>query len=320
MSSTILAKALERKSVISGENNMHRSGSDGPTSVARFADPAEVFQGVVVITVPHMDDEVLACGGTIARLPQKDQIHLIYATDGSRSPAPALPGFDAASPDLGLIREQESRAALKLLGVPEKNLHFLGFPEARLKAWTEEYRRSLIELIRTINPDHVITPFRYDRHPDHLVVNRATTEALRRGDFSAKLSEYFVYYRWRLLPGGDVRKYIRPDHLIRINIEHESATKRLALDCFRSQTTKLYSWQDRPILPQTSLDEVCRNPELFLRYDPLFSGTSIFVKAHRWIQFVHLIETPPKKKKDKVRALLYRCKYWRGHGVVTGEP
>jgi hypothetical protein len=128
MSSTILAKALERKSVISGENNMHRSGSDGPTSVARFADPAEVFQGVVVITVPHMDDEVLACGGTIARLPQKDQIHLIYATDGSRSPAPALPGFDAASPDLGLIREQESRAALKLLGVPEKNLHFLGFP------------------------------------------------------------------------------------------------------------------------------------------------------------------------------------------------
>jgi LmbE family N-acetylglucosaminyl deacetylase len=298
---------------------MHKPGSVSETSRHRFSDPAELFRGVVVITVPHMDDEVLACGGTIARLPQKDRIHLIYATDGSRSPAPALPSLDSASADLGMMRMHESKAALKLLGVPEQNLHFLGFPEARLKKWTKEYSQSLVKLIRTINPDHVITPFRYDRHPDHLVVNRATTEALRRGAFNATLSEFFIYYRWRLLPGGDVRKYIRPDHLIRINIESEAATKRMALDCFRSQTTKLYSWQDRPILPKTSLEEVCGNPELFLRYDPLFSGSSIFSKAHSWIRVVHLIETPLKKRKDKVRALLYRCRHLNGHEMVKDE-
>jgi len=285
----------------------------------RFSDPAELFQGVVVITVPHMDDEVLACGGTIARLPHKDRIHLIYATDGSRSPAPALPGLDSASAELGMMRMRESKVALGLLGVPEQNLHFLGFPEARLKKWAKEYSQALVKLIRAISPDHVITPFRYDRHPDHLVVNRSTTEALRRGTFNATLSEFFVYYRWRLLPGGDVRKYIRPDHLIRINIESKAATKRMALDCFRSQTTKLYAWQDRPILPKSSLDEVCQNPEVFLRYDPFFSGSSIFVKAHSWIRVVHLIETPLKKRKDKVRALLYRCRRLDGREIVKDE-
>jgi hypothetical protein len=35
-------------------------------------DPAELFQGTVAIIAPHMNDEILACGGTIARLPHKE--------------------------------------------------------------------------------------------------------------------------------------------------------------------------------------------------------------------------------------------------------
>src|SRR4030095_15626732 len=177
-----------------------------------FADPAHEFQGVIVVAVPHMDDEVLACGGTIARLPQKDRIHFIYATDGSRSPAPVLPALDAAGPQLGFMRMQESRAALEILGVPSRNLHFLGFPEAKLRKSRKTYKESLIELVRTIKPDHILAPLRYDRHPDHLVVNRATTAALRSRVVKAQLSEYFVYHRWRLLPGGDIRKYIDSKH------------------------------------------------------------------------------------------------------------
>lgn len=277
------------------------AGSTGP-----FADPVEEFEGVVVVTVPHMDDEVLACGGTIARLPHKDRIHLIYATDGSRSPAPALPGVDFASPDLGSRRIRESKAALTLLGVPERNLHFLCFPEARLGHCTKEFTNALAKKLRILNPDHILTPFRYDRHPDHLVVNRATTELLQRGLVRAKLAEYFVYYRWRLLPGGDIRKYIHPKHLIMIDINNVSAIKRNALACFESQTTRVYPWQDRPILPAKSLTEVCQNPELFLRYDPAFLGTRIFTNIHAWIRFVHSIETPLKRKKDKCRALFYR--------------
>jgi LmbE family N-acetylglucosaminyl deacetylase len=271
-----------------------------------FADPLQEFPGVILVAVPHMDDEVLACGGTLARLPQKDRIHLIYATDGSRSPAPVLPALDSAKPQLGFMRVQESRAALEILGVPSSNLHFLGFPEAKLRKSRKTYTESLIDLVKTIKPDHILAPFRYDRHPDHLVVNRATTEALRSGAVKARLSEYFVYHRWRLLRGGDIRKYIDSKHLIRINIKNESAIKRQALACFKSQTTKLYTWQDRPILSEKLLAEECDNPELFLRYDPAIPGPKVFTNARGWIRFAHLIETPLKKKKEACRALFYR--------------
>jgi LmbE family N-acetylglucosaminyl deacetylase len=96
-------------------------------------DPNEAFQGTVLIVAPHMDDEALACGGLIARLSMKERIHIIYATDGMKSPAPVLPRFDSISPELGEARVQESIQAMKFLGVPEENLHFLRLPEAGLK-------------------------------------------------------------------------------------------------------------------------------------------------------------------------------------------
>jgi GlcNAc-PI de-N-acetylase len=65
-----------------------------------FADPINEFEGIVVITVPHMDDEVLACGGTIGSLADKDCIHLIYATDGLKSPVPMYPWSGATAPDM----------------------------------------------------------------------------------------------------------------------------------------------------------------------------------------------------------------------------
>ena len=40
-------------------------------------DPAGTFKGTVLIAAPHMDDEILACGGTIALLPQKHKIQRV---------------------------------------------------------------------------------------------------------------------------------------------------------------------------------------------------------------------------------------------------
>src|SRR5262245_40734826 len=102
----------------------------------------QLFTGTMVIIAPHMDDEALACGGLIAKLTNKDRIHVIYATDGMKSPAPIMPG-DAISPDLGKVRVQESTAAMKVLGIPEKNLHFLCLPEAQLRENLPVLKKSL---------------------------------------------------------------------------------------------------------------------------------------------------------------------------------
>ena len=70
----------------------------------------DLLRGVVLIAVPHMDDAVLACGGTIAQLPDPERIHLVYATDGIRSPEPVVPGAapattESASPRASPVSE-----------------------------------------------------------------------------------------------------------------------------------------------------------------------------------------------------------------------
>lgn len=270
-----------------------------------WTDPTELFPGTVVIVAPHMDDEVLACGGMVARLPHKSQIHVIYTTDGMKSPAPILP-HDSISPDLGEIREKESAAAMNLLGVPQNNLHFLRLPEAELNNNMPALRHKLLACLQQIKPDHILHPFRFDRHLDHLAINRVLTAVHQQGQLRAQLTEYFVYYRWRLLPGRDVRQYIRPSALRTVDTQAVAAQKRQALDCFRSQTTIFYPWQTRPILTPQLLDDTCASPEVFLPYDAGMPGTAVFTKAVPWIRFVHRWESPLQKWKYLLGASLRR--------------
>lgn len=279
-------------------------------SEVKVVNPDDAFNGVVLITVPHMDDEVLACGGTIARLCDKQRIHLVYATDGTQAPEPLFPWIDAVSPDLGGIRRSESVAAMAGLGVPESNLHFLNLPERRLEKHQDRLQRLLTELIGRIDPDHILTPFRYDRHRDHVALNRVVTGMCRTRQH-VKLTEYFVYHRWRLLPKRDVRRYIDATEMRQVDVAGVSHCKRAALECFKTQTTRFYSWQTRPNLTPKLLDDVSGEPELFLQYRPSLTGASVFESAVTWIRVAHRLESPLKRFKDRAveagrRALAHR--------------
>jgi LmbE family N-acetylglucosaminyl deacetylase len=269
-------------------------------------DPALTFKGKIVVMVPHMDDGVLACGGTIAKLPDKDCVHVVYATDGTASPAPVIPWRDSVTEDLGAARINEARTAMISLGVPEKNLYFLNFADGRLKRQSKELKKTVAQLLDKIQPAHVFVPFRYDGHTDHLALNRVVTALLPYRSFETACYEYFVYYRFRLLPQRDVRNYIDPVHLGQIDISDVSDRKRKALDCFKSQTTIYYPWQSRPNLSSWLLDEVSQSPEAFLRHDPALPGPAVFKSHAGWIRFVHTLEPIMKKGKDKALALLQR--------------
>lgn len=261
---------------------------------------------MILIAVPHMDDEMLACGGTIALLPKKDRIHAVYATDGMRAPAPIVPWRDTISPDLGEVRMKESRAAMGYLGVPEENLEFLGLPEGRLGKNKRRLISALKETIERVDPSLILMPFRYDRHADHLAVNHAVMTICKEGAYKGRLYEYFVYYRYRLLPAGDIRAYIGPQHLLDVNIEGVAALKRAALDHFKSQTTKFYAWQTRPNLTSQTLDRASHGPERFLRYDPAAAGPAVFDRCETWIRLAHRLEPVMKKRKDQIVALWTR--------------
>ena len=266
----------------------------------------ELLSGTIVLVAPHMDDEALACGGLIAKLPQKERLHIIYATDGMKSPAPIIPGRDKITPDLGQVRMQESVEAMKLLGVPEDQLYFLCLPEARGDENIPALQESLRAKIQRLKPNHILVPFRYDRHPDHLAVNRVVASDLAQGILQAQLVEYFVYYRWRLMPKRDIRNYIKPQFLHRLEIGDVAERKRKALDCYQSQTTMYYPWQTRPILRPALLDEECQNPEFFLIANAPFSGPEVFSGAVAWIRLVHRLEPVLQKWKYLAGATLKR--------------
>jgi LmbE family N-acetylglucosaminyl deacetylase len=201
---------------------------------------------------------------------------------------------------------KESIAAMRYLGIPEENLRFLRLPEARLKRNLPALTDMLMASIKVIMPDHIFMPFRYDRHPDHLAINHVLTEACQQGRFHARLIEYFVYYRWKLLPKRDIRAYIKPECLIEIDVEEVSKQKRMALDFFKSQTTRYYSWQTRPILTPRLLDEESRNPEYFLVHDHALPGIAVFTKSKQWIRLTHRSEPFLKKWKYLVGAFTKR--------------
>jgi len=266
----------------------------------------QLASGMIVIVAPHMDDEALACGGLIAQLPFKNRIHIIYATDGTKSPAPIIAGRDQVSPNLDRIRMQESVEAMRMLGIAEQNLHFLCLPEAGLHKHGAALKHKIQEIVQSLSPQFVFVPFRYDRHLDHLAVNHAVVSLLEEGISGAQLLEYFVYYRWRLLPQRDIRKHIEPQFLYKLDISSVAEQKRHALDCFTSQTTIYYPWMTRPILTPMLLDEECQNPEYFLIAPDSPSGTEIFSGPTPWIRLAHRLEPILLKWKYIALTLLKR--------------
>jgi LmbE family N-acetylglucosaminyl deacetylase len=275
------------------------------------SEPAVLFSGRLLLAAPHMDDCILACGGTMSRLPHKERIHVVYASDGRASPAHPLPWRRPRDSRLADLRMAEAQAALAYVGVPPANVHFLGLPDGRLTHHRRTLERCLRELIRQIEPDHILAPFRYDRHPDHLAVNHAVTGL--GPALAAELYEYFVYYRWRLLPGRDVRQYVAPEQLQAIDITAVAARKRAALAHFHSQTTCFYGWQARPNLTPAFLHQVCGEPEIFLRYTGETSGAAVFTRAAAWIRLVHRLEPALKKSKDRLVALGQLAGNTNGH-------
>lgn len=271
------------------------------------AEPA-FFQGVLLVLVPHMDDEALACGALIARLPHKERLHLVYATDGRGSPAPPLPWLGQVDRDLNQARTAEARRAMGFLGVPVENLHFLDLPDGRLRQHQGKLSREVLACIERLRPDHILIPFRCDRHPDHLALNRVVTDAFRRGEIGGRLTEYFVYTHWRLLPEKDIRRYIRPDDLLAFDpaVDGAGEKKRGALELFTSQTTRFFDWQTRPNLTPELLDEVSQAPEYFLPYRPEREGTAVFTRLVPWILVAHRLEPFLKQLKDRMVAIVRR--------------
>ena len=256
----------------------------------------------LLVIAPHMDDEILGCGGLMLLHEDKRRLHCIYASDGKNSPTALLPWQNDPDGDLAQIRECESREALAEIGIPPENSTLLNLPDGGLFRVRGKLERRLENEIGRIEPDFILVPFRYDLHSDHVAVHRATRNLKRSGRIRGTILEYFIYIRWRLINGRDIRLRIPKGNLIQVDISSVSAAKHNALSRYHSQTNILYAWQETPILTEENVQQRCREPEHFLLAEPAEPLLSCFSSSKYWLLLAHYLERLGKRRKDQVVA------------------
>jgi LmbE family N-acetylglucosaminyl deacetylase len=269
------------------------------------------FPGPVLVLAPHMDDEALACGRLIAALSDAGRaVHVLFATDGARSPAVA----PAPVRELVAARAAEARCAADVLGYGAGRATFLALPDGALRRHVGDLAHGVARAWASVRPATVLAPSRYDRHPDHLALRSAAFACARNAPANSSLWEYFVYYRWRLLPGGDLRRLIRPELLATPDTAAYAERKRRALRCYRSQTTLYATGQRRPILPPCRVEEVSVGEEMFMRVEPGARGSTILAAGRAWVPIAHRLEPVLKAIKERGGDVLARA----GSGVADG--
>lgn len=179
----------------------------------------------VLVVAPHADDEVLGCGGLIAR--RKEAGHRVDVVVLGLGGVPQR--ADGQPSDVAMRQDELHRAGL-ILGVDRLTVLFPGL----------DMRMDTLPMLAVVTAlDNVLDATRYDEvylpyassNQDHQVCYRAMLAALRpaTGRSQPKLVAAYEYaligWQPEAVPGG--RLYVDISHVLDI--------KLAALDCYPSQ-------------------------------------------------------------------------------------
>ena len=139
----------------------------------------------ILVLAPHMDDEIIGCGGVICKHIQNgDSVAVVYFTRGDK-------GNKNFSSDntLSNIRKIEMQHSNEILGI--QKTYFLDFEDGTNDDWGSK-KEELRELYLDINPDLVYLPPYYDLHLDHRKTNWLFKEATE----SLNVCDLCIYEVW----------------------------------------------------------------------------------------------------------------------------
>ena len=213
----------------------------------------------------HPDDDTYALSGTYAMSPDLE-VTVVMATSGEAGPISERSGVSRDG--LGAAREAEARDAIAEVGHADANLRFLRLPDGGLASMEREpLVDSIAGILAEVGPDLVVTfgPEGITRHPDHIAVGEATTEAFRiagqglgstgdsrrplRGLYYTCIPESVLQGFWRLLrmggaevdPDAPFMPRGVPDDTIAVEVDISSVFERKmrALLAHRTQADEL---------------------------------------------------------------------------------
>ena len=148
---------------------------------------------------PHPDDEVLGCGGTIARkIASGADVHVVIMTDGRLSHSKWINEDVLAS-----IRAREAVAANLRLGVTKENLTFLGYQDKRLSLQHESAVEDVRNILRSNPVDELYIPYEYETPVDHHATNTIVRGAAVDVARQSVIYEYPIWF-WSQWPFGSV--------------------------------------------------------------------------------------------------------------------
>ena len=201
----------------------------------------------LLVIAPHPDDETLATSGLMQRvIARGGAVHVVWMTSGDGFPEGVETADGISHPRArdyriyGTLREQEARTASRAVGLRNRSLSFLGFPDGGLCELASTYlsakgrafespftarfspplaeqvirgvryrgtdvRRELERLLVEFAPTVVASVHPEDEHPDHcsthIFVHDALDALAAQGRARPRLLHYLVHYGdWPLAP------------------------------------------------------------------------------------------------------------------------
>ena len=191
-----------------------------PVSAAIDLEPFSLtgYQRLLILA-PHCDDETLGTAGLILAAERAGiQVRVVIATNGDGFLFATMQDFRKLYPHpqdfirFGELRQQESLAALKILGIQPDQVTFLSYPDRGTPSewndhWSaqnpyrspfsqntkspypitydpnsdysgEDYLGDIISILKDFRPDLIVYPHPDDVHPDHWGLNVFTRMAI----------------------------------------------------------------------------------------------------------------------------------------------
>ncbi len=129
---------------------------------------------MILVVAAHPDDEVLGCGGTMARHAYEgDEVHVIFMADGVTSRGNNQGFLD----EIDKRKKSAIKACVTLGAQPPQ---FLGFPDNKMDTCSIlEITQKLENLINKIKPEIVYTHHNKDLNIDHQLTHQAVMIACR---------------------------------------------------------------------------------------------------------------------------------------------
>jgi LmbE family N-acetylglucosaminyl deacetylase len=172
---------------------LERYPAYAPSSLEWF-DPARYRDQHVLVLSPHPDDELIGCGGTLARLIASGaRVTVLHATDGSE----AASLWHGSATTRRTVRLDEARRVGEQMGF--ESLIFWKEDNANFQE-REERVTGLAQLIDHIRPALIFAPFVTDIHPDHRTLARMLARAIRGLGSLPSGCRVISYQVWSAVP------------------------------------------------------------------------------------------------------------------------